>query len=109
MQEIDMRWVHTPNGADTAPTHLNVVTVVLCALYGTLMAFMRVLRGFWRAFRIGKADGRRGSTLARTLRESTHTGAGAGALGGTLAGTEAQHKIVADGHETYVKSFERDD
>lgn len=69
---------------------------------------LKVLRGFWRAFRVERSDGPKPSTLARTLRESTHAGAGSGALGGALAGTEAQHEIVVQGHEAYVKSFERD-
>ncbi len=70
----------------------------------------RDLRGFFRALqRVDPTTGPRvSSSLAKTLKESTHVRGGHGtAL--PRAGTEAQHKIVAEGHEHYTKSFEKDD
>ncbi len=71
------------------------------------MSALGQIVGFFRAFR-RSGDARRnshsGHSLAKALRESTHV---RGARGGMArAGTEQQHKIVAEGHERYNESFD---
>ncbi len=71
------------------------------------MSFLRDIRGFIRAFRERRADPRISESLARTLKESTHV---RGAYGGLArAGTEAHHDIAAEGHQSYVESFDDED
>ena len=44
-------------------------------------------------------------SLARTLKDSTHVRGGDGGM--MRASTEQQHKVVAEGHENYTKSFKK--
>ncbi len=71
------------------------------------MSILDTLRGFLGAFRRGASSPRPSSSLANTIKDSTHV---RGAHGGLArAGTEQQHDIVAKGHEHYQKSFDKDD
>lgn len=75
------------------------------------MAIWQEITAFWRAFRSGAGEPVRrhgGHSLAKTLEDSTHVRGGHGSAL-PRAGTEGQHKIVAEGHEDYTKSFEDDD
>ncbi len=71
------------------------------------MSLTDQLRGFWRALRRGsgrKGGAHRGHSLARALKESTQLHAARGGV--PRASTEAQHRIVAEGHESYSRSFD---
>lgn len=72
------------------------------------MSFFRHIVGFFRAFK--RSDGATrtshdGHSLARALRDSTHVRGSRGGM--PRAGTERQHKIVAEGHKRYRDSFEK--
>lgn len=72
------------------------------------MSIRRQIRNFWRAFRSNKGarvSRHGGHSLANTLRDSTHVRGGSQGMGLGRAGTEQQHKIVAEGHENYTESF----
>ncbi len=71
------------------------------------MSILSTLKGFFRAFRRRASSPRASSSLANTIKDSTHV---RGAYGGMArASTEQQHKIVAEGHENYQKSFKKDE
>lgn len=77
------------------------------------MSLWSNVKGFIRAFQSGAGTNpnlKPSSSLARTIEESTHVrGGGPGGGGGLSRGsTEAQHKIVAEGHDNYEKSFKKD-
>ena len=70
------------------------------------MSFFAHLRGFLRALRhpgASKARRHPGHSLALTIRDSTHVKGGQGA---PRASTEAQHRIVGEGHQRYRDSFD---
>ncbi|MDX1689549.1 MAG: hypothetical protein R3290_00860 [Acidimicrobiia bacterium] len=79
------------------------------------MTRMRIwwrLEAFWRSFRDAKGTGparHGGDSLARALRESTHVRGGSQGMGMGRGGTEAHHRIVAEGHEHSTTSLEDDD
>lgn len=71
------------------------------------MRITQQIRGFLRGLRSNGdiTEARHsGHSLAKTLRDSTHVRGGRGGLG--RAGTEQQHKIVAEGHQNYTDSFD---
>ena len=74
----------------------------------TGMGIINGLRNFWRAFRTTGGDGaprHSGHSLADAVKDSTQVG---GSLGHGMAGSEGQHKIVAESHEAYDRSKKRD-
>ena len=76
------------------------------------MAIKQQIRGFLRAFRKDSGFSNRptrhkGHSLARALRHSTQVGGGRAGI--PRAGTEQQHKIVAESHERYNASLEKKD
>lgn len=76
------------------------------------MSFLSQIRGFVRALRRKGNDPVRhgGHSLARAMRDSTHVRGGGmgGGMGLSRGSTEAQEKIVSEGHEQYDKSFDKD-
>ena len=74
------------------------------------MTIWTQIRGFVQALVANDTDPSTrhgGHSLAETLRDSTHVRGGQQMAGLGRAGTEAQHKIVAEGHENYTKSFKK--
>ena len=69
------------------------------------MSILGQVKGFFRAFRSSttKPNDPSGSSLAKTLKDSTHVGG----RGAPRAGTRGQHKIVTKGHDSYTKSFKK--
>ena len=72
--------------------------------YTAEMRLVDELVGFIRVFRRVRGGPSPPTSLARTLRDSTHVRGAHGGMG--RAGTEHQHEIVADGHERYARSFD---
>ena len=71
------------------------------------MSIISQLKGFVRAFRSGVTEPTDGvsTSLARTLKETTHVRGIRGGL--ARAGTEKHHQIVAKGHKDYTDSFKK--
>ncbi len=72
------------------------------------MGIISGLRNFWLAFRATggeEAPRHSGHSLADAVKDSTQVG---GSLGYGMAGSEGQHKIVAEGHEAYDRSKKKD-
>jgi hypothetical protein len=70
------------------------------------MSIWTSARRFFRALFSPPRDAnpRPSSSLARTLRDSTHARVG----GMSPAGTEQQHRIAAEHNEDYTKSLDKD-